>query len=303
MKIQEIIEENIKLKEKEILELYSKLDKAKEYYLLMLVDEKNIDSQYAKSIRNTIIKNYPKIKIMNYIITKENFKTLEDDLVDLYWKVERDEQGLETEKEINGLIFIQPSITNSFYSDYSDLDKLSKEIPDNRNLLPITSTVILEIIEKYIESNNIENPNILLIGNGLTVNKKLNLYLQSEKNNWNTYLIKKNFKTSKNKKNLDEDGNIYEEMNLEDHLFYEADIIVSATGIPESLKNDYISGAVISPTILYNTSLGEGNEYWCSDLDNDLRNRIDTNNVLGSIGKLNILELILRFLKNSLDND
>lgn len=82
MKIQEIIEENIKLKEKEILELYSKLDKAKEYYLLMLVDEKNIDSQYAKSIRNTIIKNYPKIKIMNYIITKENFKNLEDDFYD-----------------------------------------------------------------------------------------------------------------------------------------------------------------------------------------------------------------------------
>ena len=302
MKIQEIIEENIKLKEKEILELYSKLDKAKEYYLLMLVDEKNIDSQYAKSIRNTIIKNYPKIKIMNYIITKENFKTLEDDLVDLYWKVERDEQGLETEKEINGLIFIQPSITNSFYSDYSDLDKLSKEIPVNRNLLPITSTVILEIIEKYVESNNIENPNILLIGNGLTVNKKLNLYLQ-EKNEWNTYLIKKNFKTSKNKEIIDEDGNIYDEMNLEDHLFYEADVIVSATGVPESLKNDYISGAVISPTISYNTSIGEVNEYWCSDIDNNLINTIKTNNLLGSIGKLNILELILRFLKNSLDNN
>ena len=51
-------------------------------------------------------------------------------------------------------------------------------------ILTITSQVIGEIIEDYVR--DIDRPNIVIIGDGLTVGKPLNLWCQQHQD-WNTY--------------------------------------------------------------------------------------------------------------------
>ena len=152
----------------------------------------------------------------------------------------------------------------------------------NKFNLSITSQVIGEIIEDYVR--DIDRPNIVIIGDGLTVGRPLNIWCQQNPN-WNTYQIKQCFKEKEDELDVYENG-----LNLRYKLSRNADIIISATGIPNSLV--IRDKAVISPTIIYDDDVEE----FYNDLEDLCRDKCDTHTVLNSIGTLTNLELCLRWL-------
>lgn len=277
-RIQKIINNRIKDKVNQIL-YFKESDLWKDKRLTLIVDEENINSSYIKSIKQ-IFKKYFSEDNLNFVVLDKNMSKR-----DLYFHIIDNVDNY-------GYLFIQPSITGNNKIDIvqQDLDKLhNDEQLWNKNNLTITAQVIGEIIEDYVK--DINNPNIVIIGDGITVGRPLNLWCQQQKY-WNTYQIKECFKEKEDELDVYENG-----LNLKYKLLKNADIIVSATGIPNSLV--IRDKAVISPTIFYD----ERTQRFQNDLEELCRDKCDTHTVLNSIGTLTNLELCIRWLSNVLGID
>lgn len=286
-RIQQIIDKNIEKKIELIKSLRGKEDKDnpimefnnnyKDKILTLIVDDKNINSPYVKAIQSTFKKYLPDAIIKFVNVNEKMSRT--DITIKLLSEVD-----LLT--ELNGYLFIQPSITGQkTISLKGDLDNIENyNNLWNKFNLTITSQVISEIIEEYVK--DIKNPNIAIIGDGLTVGKPLNLWCQQHQD-WNTYQIKECFKEK------------YDDVpdEFKDKILENADIIISATGNAESLMVDNV--AVISPTIYYEAYSG----IYVHDLYRGCTNSCDTHTVLNSIGTLTNLELCIRWLNNVLGID
>ena len=286
-RIQQIIDRNIEKKIELIKSLRGKEDNDnpimefnnnyKDKILTLIVDDKNINSPYVKAIQSTFKKYLPD-SIIKFVNVNEKMSRL-----DIVMKLLSEVDLL---NELNGYLFIQPSITGQkTISIKGDLDNI-ENYNDlwNKYNLTITSQVIGEIIEEYVK--DIKNPNIVIIGDGLTVGKPLNLWCQQHQD-WNTYQIKECFKEK------------YDDVpdEFKDKILENADIIISATGQSESLMVNDI--AVISPTIYYESYSGT----YVHDLYRGCTNSCDTHTVLNSIGTLTNLELCIRWLSNVLGID
>lgn len=141
--------------------------------------------------------------------------------------------------------------------------------------MPITAYGIFKILERL--RNKKATLNVCLIGNGLTVNSHLQAFLLKHKN-YNVAVVTRS---------LEETNSWYS------NFISNADVIVSATGIPEFLDSYKFYGKlIISPTIVKNKK----NEF-CSDVSAFLKDKVDTNHVLGGIGKLTTSELLVRYIK------
>lgn len=286
-RIQQIIDKNIKKKIELIKSLRGKEDKDnpimefnnnyKDKILTLIVDDKNINSPYVKAIQSTFNKYLPDAIIKFVNVNEKMSRT--DITIKLLSEID-----LLT--ELNGYLFIQPSITGQkTISLKGDLDNIENyNNLWNKFNLTITSQVISEIIEEYVK--DIKNPNIVIIGDGLTVGKPLNLWCQQHQD-WNTYQIKECFKEK------------YDDVpdEFKDKILENADIIISATGQPESLMVNDV--AVISPTIYYEAYSGT----YVHDLYRGCTNSCDTHTILNSIGTLTNLELCIRWLNNVLGID
>nr|DAW49775.1 MAG TPA: hypothetical protein [Caudoviricetes sp.] len=249
----------------------------KDKILTLIVDDKNINSPYVKAIQSTF-KRYLPDGIIKFVNVNEKMSRM-----DITMKLLSEVDLL---NELNGYLFIQPSVTGQkTISLKGDLDNIENyNNLWNKFNLTITSQVIGEIIEEYVK--DIKNPNIVIIGDGLTVGKPLNLWCQQHQD-WNTYQIKECFK---------ERPSLSLEY-LKDVILGQADIIVSATGQPESL--DINGVAVVSPTIYYEAYTGT----YVHDLYRGCINSCDTHTPLNSIGVLTNLELCIRWLNNVLGID
>ena len=286
-RIQQIINKNIEKKIELIKSLRGKEDKDnpimefnnnyKDKILTLIVDDKNINSPYVKAIQSTFKKYLPDAIIKFVNVNEKMSRT--DITIKLLSEVD-----LLT--ELNGYLFIQPSVTGQkTISLKGDLDNIENyNNLWNKFNLTITSQVIGEIIEEYVK--DIKNPNIVIIGDGLTVGKPLNLWCQQHQD-WNTYQIKECFKEK------------YDDIpdEFKDKILENADIIISATGNAESLMVDNVT--VISPTIYYEAYSGT----YVHDLYRGCTNSCDTHTVLNSIGTLTNLELCIRWLNNVLGID
>lgn len=286
-RIQQIINNNIEKKIELIKNLRGKEDKDnlimefnnnyKDKILTLIVDDKNTNSPYVKAIQSTFKKYLPDAIIKFVNVNEKMSRT--DMTIKLLSEVD-----LLT--ELNGYLFIQPSVTGQkTISLKGDLDNIENyNNLWNKFNLTITSQVIGEIIEEYVK--DIKNPNIVIIGDGSTVGKPLNLWCQQHQD-WNTYQIKECFKEK------------YDDIpdEFKDKILENADIIISATGQPESL--DVNGVAVISPTIYYEAYSGT----YVHDLYRGCINSCDTHTVLNSIGTLTNLELCIRWLNNVLGID
>lgn len=147
-----------------------------------------------------------------------------------------------------------------------DIDRLhSKWYYDKKETnLPLTALGIYRLIQKQFSRGK----KILFYGNGLTTNKRLYLKMFDE----GTHDCRiANSKTP--------NDSIKE-------LIEWADIIVSATGIPEILECE--GKHVISPTIAKTENGFRG------DLKHELRDKNHVHNVLGGIGKLTTSMLVRR---------
>lgn len=275
-RIQQIINKNIK-KKIELIKDISNNNIWKDKILTLIVDDKNINNPYVKAIQSTFKKYLPDA-IIKFVNVNEKMSRI-DMTIRLLSEVD-----LLT--ELNGYLFIQPSITGQkTISLKGDLDNIENyNNLWNKFNLTITSQVISEIIEEYVK--DIKNPNIVIIGDGLTVGRPLNLWCQQHQN-WNTYQIKECFK---------EKYNDFPD-EFKDKILENADIIISATGNAESLMVDNI--AVISPTIYYD----QRSKVYVHDLDRYSIKECDTHTPLNSIGTLTNLELCIRWLNNILGID
>lgn len=286
-RIQQIINNNIEKKIELIKNLRGKEDKDnpimefnnnyKDKILTLIVDDKNINSPYVKAIQS-IFKKYLPDAIIKFVNVNEKMSR-----TDITIKLLSEVDLL---NELNGYLFIQPSVTGQkTISLKGDLDNIENyNNLWNKFNLTITSQVIDEIIEEYVK--DIKNPNIVIIGDGLTVGKPLNLWCQQHQD-WNTYQIKECFKEK------------YDDIpdEFKDKILENADIIISATGNAESLMVNDV--AVISPTIYYEAYSGT----YVHDLYRGCTNSCDTHTVLNSIGTLTNLELCIRWLNNVLGID
>lgn len=286
-RIQQIIDNNIKKKIELIKSLKCEENKDnlimefnnnyKDKILTLIVDDQNVNSPYVKVIQSTFKKYLPDA-IIKFVNVNERMSRT-DMTIKLLSEVD-----LLT--ELNGYLFIQPSVTGQkAISLKGDLDNI-ENYNDlwNKFNLTITSQVIGEIIEEYVK--DIKNPNIVIIGDGLTVGKPLNLWCQQHQN-WNTYQIKECFK---------EKYNDFPD-EFKDKILENADIIISATGNAESLMVNNV--AVISPTIYYD----QRSKVYVHDLDRYSIEECDTHTPLNSIGTLTNLELCIRWLNNVLGID
>lgn len=147
-----------------------------------------------------------------------------------------------------------------------DIDRLhSKWYYDKNEInLPLTALGIYRLIEKQFSSGK----RILFYGNGLTTNKRLFLKMFDE-----------GIHDCRIANSKTPDDSVKE-------LIEWADIIVSATGIPEILECE--GKHVISPTI------AKTEDGFRGDLKHDLRDKNHVHNVLGGIGKLTTSMLIRR---------
>lgn len=286
-RIQQIINNNIEKKIELIKNLRGKEDRDnltmefnnnyKDKILTLIVDDKNMNSPYVKAIQSTFNKYLPDAIIKFVNVNEKMSRT------DITIKLLSEVYLL---NELNGYLFIQPSVTGQkAISLKGDLDNIENyNNLWNKFNLTITSQVIGEIIEEYVK--DIKNPNIVIIGDGLTVGKPLNLWCQQHQD-WNTYQIKECFKEK------------YDDVpdEFKDKILENADIIISATGQPESL--DINGVAVISPTIYYEAYSGT----YVHDLYRGCTNSCDTHTVLNSIGTLTNLELCIRWLNSVLGID
>lgn len=277
-RIQKIINDRID-KKIELIKNMSSNNIYKDKVLTLIVDEDNVKSQYVKAIQSTFKKYLPKA-IIKFVYVEKNM-----DRSDITRRLIEEVDIL---NELNGYLFIQPSITH--YNTIplkGDLDNIGNYNDLwNKYNLSITSQVIGEIIEDYIR--DIDRPNIVIIGDGKTVGRPLNIWCQ-QNSNWNTYQIKECFKEKEDELDVYENG-----LNLRYKLLTNADIIVSATGVPNSLViRDKV---VISPTIFYD----ERTQRFQNDLEELCRDKCDTHTILNSIGTLTNLELCLRWLNEVL---
>lgn len=228
---------------------------------------------------NSASKSYIKSKITELekfnikIILKEiNINILEEEIK----KLNKDENI--------DLILLQLPLKNNINPDYylnlispdKDVDRLNNMFVYSNNPynLPLTSQGILEIINKLSKKLNFTN--ILFIGNGLTTNRKLFMYMFNNIKEYDYRIV--NSKTSKTEVEKDIEW---------------ADLIISATGKNHLRCKGKI---VISPSIIKNKE----NKFE-GDLIKDFKKYNLTHNTLGKIGKLTVAKLIesIYYLMNS----
>lgn len=156
-----------------------------------------------------------------------------------------------------------------------DLDRLSNKYKGllKDKYLPITSYGIWEILQEI--KGNIENLNVCLVGNGLTVNSHLNNFLLRQKG-YQVFNVKRD--------TPDE---------LKRNIYKICDVIIGATGEPEMLKEEELKGKMV-----ITTCISKKGNIFVSELAEELRNSVDTNDVLGGIGKLTMSTLLCRFINN-----
>ncbi|CAL7870928.1 bifunctional 5,10-methylenetetrahydrofolate dehydrogenase/5,10-methenyltetrahydrofolate cyclohydrolase [Fusobacterium necrophorum subsp. funduliforme] len=231
--------------------------------------QKEAANMYVSSLKKNFKKYLPNVTLKPCCVKNENLPFLE-------YTIKEDSS--------NGIIIMNPLTENNnddkYYSaipETSDLDKLSSKylLTKKEEELPITAYGIFKILERL--RNKKATLNVCLIGNGLTVNSHLQAFLLKHKN-YNVAVVTRS---------LEETNNWYS------NFISNADVIVSATGIPEFLDSYKFYGKlIISPTIVKNKK----NEF-CSDVSAFLKDKVDTNNVLGGIGKLTTSELLVRYIK------
>ncbi|MGL6100922.1 MAG: tetrahydrofolate dehydrogenase/cyclohydrolase catalytic domain-containing protein [Fusobacteriaceae bacterium] len=152
-----------------------------------------------------------------------------------------------------------------------DIDRLhSKWYYDrDKKNLPLTAYGMYELIDRNFD----KGANVLFYGNGLTTNKRLFLKMFDEGKHDCRIINSKTPSLSKT-----------------DMILW-ADLIVSATGIPEVLE--CVGKYVISPTIAKTENGFRG------DLTHSLREHNFVHNVLGGIGKLTTSALIRRAFEDA----
>ena len=148
-----------------------------------------------------------------------------------------------------------------------DIDRLRSEwyYCDSFTDLPLTAEGMYRTL---LGVEGIGNKKILFYGNGVTTNRRLYLFLFNA-GFGDCRII--NSKTPTKSKN---------------ELIEWADVIVAATGIPESLACE--GKIVISPTI------AKTEDGFRSDLIHKLRDKNEVHNVIGGIGKLTVSTLVRR---------
>lgn len=188
-------------------------------------------------------------------------------------------QKIIEEKDTNGMLIINSAnYDDEVFSSIPqkiDLDKLSSRylITKNPEELPVTAFGIFKILEKI--RNNDENFIVTLIGNGLTVNSHLNAFLLKHKK-YSPFLISSAMPL---------------EHDVATKVIIFSDVIISATGKAEILRGyRFFNKKIISPTIV------EKKGIFYSDVSQSIYNIVDTNKVLGGIGKLTNSELLVRFI-------
>lgn len=226
-------------------------------------------NMYVSSLKKNFKKYLPNVKIKSWCVKNENLPFLE-------YTIKEDNS--------NGIIIMNPLTENnnddkyySIISETSDLDKLSSKylLTKKSSELPITAYGIFKILERL--RNKKATLNVCLIGNGLTVNSHLQAFLLKHPN-YNVAVVTRSLK---------------ETNSWYSNFISNADVIVSATGIPEFLNSYRFYGKlIISPTIVKNKE-----NIFCSDVSAFLKDKVDTNKVLGGIGKLTTSELIVRYIK------
>lgn len=151
--------------------------------------------------------------------------------------------------------------------EWADIDRLSRSVayPNNKRDLPITAEVIVDLLEEF---NVDKSKKILLIGYGMTTNKRLFDYLF--KNYDNVFVIRST---------TDE--------VMRQYLIESSDVIISSTGKAESLKVE--GKIVISPTI-HKSEDGK----WVHDLHRDYMDRNITHPAIGFLGKRTCNKLLNR---------
>lgn len=217
-------------------------------------------------------KTLEKFGISSEVIIQKPYDTGKKTHFQLLKIIER----LNRDKSIHGIILSLPVHKNlkkyqknlaNAISETKDIDGLSQSNP----MLPITAQVLFDIISKWVEEVDIKQPRIYLRGMGATTNAPLMIKL------------------------LETFGHIRicnsKTFRIEDRINMDwADIIISSTGIPESVVD--VKGKVfISPTIIRSE---DGK--MVNDLMRDFVGENDTHKVTGTIGKLTRLYLIKRFL-------
>lgn len=153
-----------------------------------------------------------------------------------------------------------------------DVDGLS----NMHDRLPITSSMLYYVI-KRIEKKTGPLNGIFLRGNGKTTNKALIQKLLTERGD----IFISNSKTTRKQEEL---------------YIRNSDLIISATGIPNSLRNSeslkIMDKILISPTVL------KVDGKWVNDIDDELRKPWNyTHNITGAIGKLTLIGLCDRIQK------
>lgn len=153
-------------------------------------------------------------------------------------------------------------------SHKKDVDRLSSIwsfCKESKNL-PLTAFGIYKVIEKLSKTNHIGK--VLFLGNGITTNRSLFPFMFNE-GKFECSIV--NSKTSGMTK---------------EKLIKQAELIIAATGIPESLE--CIGKYIISPTI---AKTENGHK---SDLKDYYRRFNNVHKVLNGIGKLTVSEMLLR---------
>lgn len=147
-----------------------------------------------------------------------------------------------------------------------DIDKLNSIFYYSKNKyeLPLTAQGVLEIINKL--SKNINLTNILFIGNGLTTNRNLFMYMFDNVKEFDYRII--NSKTSKTE--------------TEENIKW-ADLIISSTGVNNLKCKNKI---VISPSII------KIKDKFIGDLIEEYKQFNLSHNTIGKLGKVTVAKLI-----------
>lgn len=218
---------------------------------------------------NQASKSYIKSKIKELENNGIGVTLLEIDIEDLEFNI----TSLNKNDDVDFVILQLPLKDNKSPGYYlnmintkKDIDKLNSVFYYSKNKyeLPLTAQGLLEIINKL--SKNINFTNILFIGNGLTTNRNLFMYMFDNMKEFDYRII--NSKTSKTE--------------TEENIKW-ADLIISSTGLNNLKCKNKI---VISPSII------KIKDKFVGDLVEEYKQFNLSHNTIGKLGKVTVAKLI-----------
>ena len=218
---------------------------------------------------NQASKSYIKSKIKELENNGIGVTLLEIDIEDLEFNI----TSLNKNDDVDFVILQLPLKDNKSPGYYlnmintkKDIDKLNSVFYYSKNKyeLPLTAQGLLEIINKL--SKNINFTNILFMGNGLTTNRNLFMYMFDNMKEFDYRII--NSKTSKTE--------------TEENIKW-ADLIISSTGLNNLKCKNKI---VISPSII------KIKDKFVGDLVEEYKQFNLSHNTIGKLGKVTVAKLI-----------